>query len=200
MSVSPVTIGLFGGTFDPVHVGHLIIADAIRIAASLDTVIFIPSARPPHKGDTTLFSAQERFAMLKLAVQGNTSFHASDIEMKREGLSYTIDTIRELKRLHPDTTEFTFIVGVDNLREMQMWKNPREILDECRVIAAKRICDTDRPVSPWIRDKVETIDVPLIEVSSSLIRQRIRSGRSIRYLVPELVRQEIVRLGKASPD
>lgn len=184
-------IGLFGGTFDPVHIGHLIIADSICDLKCLDKVIFIPSARPPHKGSDILFDAGERFKLLSLAVHGDPRFLVSDIEMRREGPSYTIDTIREFKAMLPPDTELSFIVGMDNLYEIDLWKNPYDIIRECRILVAGRICDKSRKISDWLIGNIEMLDVPLIEVSSSDIRKRIREGRNIRYLVPDAVANEI---------
>jgi len=182
------TIGLFGGTFDPVHIGHILIAEQIAEQKGLESVIFIPSARPPHKRPNgIMFTADERLAMLKLATGGNPRFSVSDIEIKREGPSYTIDTIRQMKASFPEPVDLCFIVGIDNLYEIQFWKNPESIIDECRLVAAKRPCDEAGAVPEWLKDRVEIVDVPLIDVSSSDIRQRLRNGRSIRYLVPDAV-------------
>jgi len=182
---------LFGGTFDPVHIGHLIIAQAVLENAGLDRVIFIPSARPPHKGDAMMFDAVTRFSMLARAVRGNSSFAVSDIEMRREGLSYTIDTIREMKALQPAGTTFFFLVGWDNLYEINDWKDPRSILEECVLLVADRNCDRSREISPWIMEMVCPVSAPVIDISSTDIRARIRDGRSIRYLVPEAVEKMI---------
>ncbi|MCD6308451.1 MAG: nicotinate-nucleotide adenylyltransferase [Candidatus Latescibacteria bacterium] len=184
-------IGIFGGTFDPVHNGHLIIAAALHERAGLDTVLFVPSARPPHKGSDIRFSAEERLHMLMLAVEGDPRFSISDIELRREGPSYTIDTIREIKRSLDNDTDVLFIVGMDNLYEIGMWKDPKGIVDECRILAARRVCDADGDVPEWLMRRVTVVDAPLVEISSSDIRKRLREGRSIRYLVPGVVRKAI---------
>lgn len=178
-------VGLFGGTFDPVHIGHIIIADLVADSARLDTVVFIPSARPPHKGASELmFTAEQRFSMLEQSVSGDPRFIVSDIEMRRTGPSFTIDTIREMKQSLPPDTDIRFIVGMDNLYEISMWKSPREIIRECPIIAARRDCDAKGVLPDWLMEHVEIVDVPLIGVSSSDIRRRIQEGSSIRYLVP----------------
>ena len=193
-------IGLFGGTFDPVHIGHLIIAAAVCDIMDLDTIIFIPSARPPHKGSKDiLFNPEERFEMLSLAVRDNPRFSVSDIEMQREGASYTIDTIREMKSKLPPDSEVSFIVGMDNLYEMELWKDPQDIIRECRILVAQRVCDNSKDLPDWIDENVDMVDVPLIEISSSDIRKRIRAGRSIRYLVPDTVMKRIQDSGFAIP-
>ena len=186
--------GLFGGTFDPVHTGHLIIAETVLEQANLEAVIFIPSARPPHKHHELMFDAQQRFKMLSEAIKGNPNFLVSDIEMNRKGPSYTINTIHEIKAQLSAETEITFIVGRDNLYEMEMWKDPRAIVEECTILVADRLCEEKRDIPDWLQKKVETVKAPLIEISSSAIRQRIRDGKSIRYLVPDAVVKTITKL------
>ncbi len=185
MKVTGGKIGLFGGTFDPVHIGHLIIAESVGEYAGLDTVIFIPSANPPHKSSDMMFSAEERFKMLSLAVNDNPRFVVSDVEMKRDGPSYTIDTIKEMKAAFPQDTELLFILGMDNLFEIDLWKNPHEIIKECKLLVARRVCDECGEIPVWLKEYVEMVDVPLIGISSSDIRRRIKNGESIRYLVPD---------------
>ncbi len=187
-------IGLFGGTFDPVHTGHLIIAETGREQAALDIVLFIPSANPPHKNHVLMFDTEQRFNMVKTATAENPHFIVSDIELCRDGPSFTIDTVSQIKSEIPSGAELHFIVGKDNLFEMRFWKNPRGIVNELdSVLVADRIADDDRPVPGWLNDKVRMIPVPLIEISSSDIRQRIKAGKSIRYMVPEAIEQEIAR-------
>ena len=190
-------IGLFGGTFDPVHMGHLIIADAVRQIKNLDVVIFIPSVRPPHKGDGIMFTADERTAMLQLAIGDDPCFAVSDIEFQRSGPSYTIDTIREMKRQFPGDREFFFILGRDNLYELRTWRKPEEIVRECRILVAERTCPEVRDVPPEFKDYMDIVDVPLIDISSTGIKERIRAGQRIRYLVPDAVDQYITRSNKS---
>ncbi len=184
-------IGLFGGTFDPVHIGHLIIADSVRELKNLDTVIFIPSASPPHKSRDIFFTADERYRMLFAAVQDDPGFIVSDVEMKRGGISFTIDTIREIKASLPAETELSFILGMDNLYELTTWKDLHEIVHECRLLVAKRVCNKSGEIPEWLEKNCEMIDVPLIGISSSDIRRRISKGKSIRHLVPDAVAMEI---------
>ena len=186
-------IGLFGGTFDPVHAGHLIIAQSVLEELGLDTVLFIPSAHPPHKQSDIMFSPEERFSMLARAIQGNPRFRVSDIEMNRQGPSYTIDTIREIKSTLSADTALSFIIGRDNLFEISAWKEPFAIIGECRIIVADRPVGAADPIPDWLADNIALVRVPLIEISSSDIRARIRTGRSIRYLVPDAVHDMIVR-------
>ena len=187
-------IGLFGGTFDPVHIGHLIIAQSVHENLSLDITLFIPSAYPPHKGTDIMFSPETRYAMLSRAIEGNPHFEVSDIEMKRKGPSYTIDTIRELKTTLTEDTELTFIVGRDNLPEISMWKEPDSILEECRFVIADRPSVNKIDIPEWMNGRVASVNVPLIDISSSWIRSRIRSGKNIRYLVPDVVSDMIDKM------
>lgn len=193
-SGTPQRIGLFGGTFDPVHHGHLIIAQAALECARLDRMLFIPSARPPHKGQDVMFTAAARRRFLSLALRGNPQFAVSDLEMNRRGPSYTIDTLREFKSILPPGADLFFLVGMDNLFEMETWKEPRGILDECTVLVADRACPEDIEIPAWLADRVQRIPTPVIAISSSNIRRRIREGVSIRYLVPEAVEEEIARI------
>ncbi len=188
------SIGLFGGTFDPVHNGHLIIAENIREQAGLDIVTFIPSANPPHKHRELMFDAEQRFNMLSEAVRNNPNFNVSDIEMQRKGPSFTIDTIREIKAGLSPETRLSFIVGKDNLYELETWRETKAILEECTVLAADRICEKKLDIPDWLSSKVVFVKVPLIEISSSMIRKRIGEGKNIRYLVPDSVKDMIEKV------
>ncbi|MFC1552754.1 nicotinate-nucleotide adenylyltransferase [Candidatus Latescibacterota bacterium] len=180
-------IGIFGGTFDPVHIGHMIIAEAVLEQAGLDIIIFIPSAHPPHKNHELMFTPHERYEMLKDAIKGNPGFTISDIEMNREGLSYTIDTLREIKKDLPADSELYFIVGRDNLYEIELWKNPQEIIEECTILVADRVCGNHKDTPEWLKSKTKIVTAPLIEISSSEIRQRIRDKKNIHHMVPDSV-------------
>ncbi|MFC1574116.1 nicotinate-nucleotide adenylyltransferase [Candidatus Latescibacterota bacterium] len=180
-------IGLFGGTFDPVHTGHLIIAQSVRESLGIASIIFIPSARPPHKNTDIMFTPEERYSMLSAALEGNPHFLISDIEMKRQGPSYTIDTIKEIKSTVAPNTEIYFIVGRDNLIEISSWKEPHSIIEETRILAADRPGHEDDTIPGWLMNAVKLVHTPLIDISSSDIRARIREGKSIRYLVPDAV-------------
>ena len=180
-------IGLFGGTFDPVHTGHLIIAQSVRESLGIDSIIFIPSARPPHKNTDIMFTPEERYSMLSAALEGNPHFLISDIEKKRKGPSYTIDTIREIKSTVAPGTDISFIVGRDNLVEISGWKDPHSIIGECGILAAGRPGHENDTIPGWLKDAVNIVPTPLIDISSSDIRARLREGKSIRYLVPDAV-------------
>ena len=187
-------VGLFGGTFDPVHTGHLIIAETVLEQADIDAVVFVPSARPPHKHHELMFDARQRFKMLSEAIKDNPKFLISDIEMNRKGPSYTIDTIHEIKTQLSADTEIMFIVGKDSLYDMEMWKNPHAIVEECKILVADRLLEEKRDIPEWLQAKAKIVKSPLIEISSSEIRQRVRDGKSIRYLVPDVVGKAIKKL------
>ena len=192
-------IGLFGGTFDPVHCGHLIVAQAVLEEIPLDRLIFIPSANPPHKGGEIMFDAVSRLRFLELAAGGDPRFSVSDIELNRSGPSYTIDTIREIRKSLPDGAEIFFIVGKDNLAEMESWKDPLSIFDSSTVAVAERSFGSGRPAPPWIAERILPVRTPVVDISSSDIRRRLREGTSIRYLVPDAVREAIIGTLSSAP-
>ena len=175
-----------------VHVGHLIIAGAVLEGADLDGVIFIPSARPPHKDNDIMFTPDQRYEMLRLAVAGDPHFDVSSIEMNRAGPSYTIDTIREMGDELPADTELFFLVGRDNLTEIDTWKEPGAILDECTVLVADRPGGSHRVMPAHLAGRVREVRTPGIEISSSDIRRRIRDGMSFLHLVPAGVHDHIL--------
>ena len=190
----PKKIGLFGGTFDPIHQGHLIIAEEVRRQAGLDMVLFIPSARPPHKHYDLMFTSRERYDMIDKAIENNPFFRVSDIEMKRDVPSFTIDTLREIKTQVSGGTDLYFIVGKDNLYDIQLWKDPRSIVKECTVLVADRLCERTDAIPPWLEEKVQLVHMPIIDISSTEIRRRISANESIRYIVPEGVVGMIAQL------
>ena len=153
----------------------------------LDEVIFIPSANPPHKRHDLMFTRDQRLSFLAEAIHFNPSFSVSDIEMRRTGPSFTIDTIREIRSGLEAGDELFFILGRDNLYELETWKDASSILEECTVLVADRVCGNERSVPDWLASKIVTVTVPLIAISSSDIRRRIDDGKSIRYLVPDAV-------------
>ncbi len=187
-------IGIFGGSFDPVHYGHLIVAEQCREQAQLDSVVFIPANQSPLKSHGPIASARHRLEMLKLATTGNFSFFVDTIELDRPGLSFTIDTLREL---HNRGTQdlFYFVVGSDALKDFAKWREPAEILRLAAPLLVARpgevaALEVVRPfVSParWHEIQHGRIESPLLEVSSSDIRRRVGSNRSIRYMTPRAV-------------
>ncbi|MCE9544970.1 MAG: nicotinate-nucleotide adenylyltransferase [Planctomycetia bacterium] len=194
-------LGLFGGTFDPVHLGHLLLAESCREQCSLDEVWFVPAAVPPHKQQAQPASAENRIEMLNLAIGGQPSFAVCDLELKRGGVSYTIDTLRELKSQQPER-ELFLLVGADTLADLPNWREPDEV---CKLALPIVI---GRPVSPepdfnLLRgiaspERIEQmrghhIETPLVDISSQDIRRRVAAGHSIRFLVPRAV-EEFIRV------
>ncbi len=194
-------IGIMGGTFDPIHEGHLITAEAVRSELGLDTVLFIPAAIPPHKLHQQVASAQDRYIMTQLAVCSNPHFIASDIELRRKGASYTIDTILELRARYGSDMEFYFFIGADAVNDLDTWHRVDELLQLCRFVTATRQ-GTELDVTR-LHDRfgdagcqrIHRIDTPQLEISSTDIRRRVREGKSIRYLVPQAVREYIEKEG-----
>lgn len=192
-------IGIFGGTFDPVHNGHLIVAEYILENAGLDRIIFIPSAQPPHKNYELMFSAVQRLKMLAAAINGNPCFTVSDIEINRDGFSYTVDTIKQIKDSFPPESEIFFIIGMDNLYEIHTWKDPELIVQNCRLLVADRVCQPGTEVPQWIMDKTDFVKTPVIEISSTEIKKRLSENKNISYFVPEKV-AEIIKIETESRD
>ncbi len=175
-------IGILGGTFNPVHIGHLILAEEAREKLGLDKVIFIPANLPPHKDNIDIADPQARLKMLKLAVKGNRYFAVSDIEIRRLGRSYTIDTIKALKDKYKDD-ELYFIIGSDLLKYLEGWKDLSEIFKIVKFIAATR------PGYPLenIPAYIKTLGIRAVDISGFSVRQCVKEGKSFRYLVPEAV-------------
>ena len=192
-------IGVFGGSFDPVHLGHLILAENCRQQANLDQVLFIPCAMSPHKRDGAHGTDRQRLEMLDLAIGGHRDFVRSDMEIKRGGVSYTIDTLRELEESQPDS-EWFFLMGADSLESFSSWKEPDEILKLAKPIVVGRPgseIDLGSLEKNSSADYVKSlrdlsVESPLIEISSSNIRQRVAESKSIRFLVPRSIEQYIV--------
>ncbi len=184
-------IGILGGTFDPIHRGHLLIAEGVREKFSLSRVIFVPAARPPHKMKEEISGAPHRYEMALLATEDNSNFSVSDLEMKRPGRSYTIETLKELKEKYQGA-EIYFIVGRDSALEIFTWKDPERLLGLCRFISVQRPFSRELDkLDRKYRERIEVLQVPTLSVSSTEIRQRVREGKSIRYLVTRCVEEYI---------
>jgi nicotinate-nucleotide adenylyltransferase len=181
-------LGVFGGTFDPVHIGHLVLAEAAREQAKLDSVLFLPAGQPWRKPDREVTPMAHRLAMVSLAIAGNESFDVSTAELEREGPSYTAVTLTALRRDHPGS-ELFFITGADALADMPNWRDPQRIVDLATILVAARGGEAPAPAVEGAR--VQVVRMPEIGVSSSDLRQRVAAGASIRYLVPEPVRAYI---------
>ena len=195
-------IGLYGGSFNPIHVGHLVLAEQACERLCLDRAIFLPARLPPHKDPLELAPATHRVHMTRLAVAGNAKFSVSELELRRKGRSYTIDTVAAMRRRFGVKTEIFFLIGADTVGELPTWRKIRELVERCRFVPLSR---------PGVRlPKVEDlapalglkeargirkrmIRMPRLEICSSDIRRRIAEGRSIRYLVPDAVAEYIAR-------
>ena len=190
-------LGLFGGTFNPVHEGHLQIARDAKRAAELDEVMFIPCATPPHKTPTWLASGEDRLNMLTLALENEPAFTVNDLELDREGPSYSIDTVRAIRAQHPDDA-LTFIIGSDSLVELHLWKDIEELLSLATFLTIARpgqeaVRPDQIPLPPpWPETlSAAMITGTLMDISSSDVRERVAKNASIVSLVPDPVRSYI---------
>ena len=175
-------ICIFGGTFDPPHIGHLLIAQTVCEAEAFDKVIFMPANIPPHKKNIS--EVGDRLAMLNLAIEGNPNFEISDLEIKRGGISYTIDTLRSIeKSVINAKDELFYLIGSDSLLDLEFWRNPKEILKKCNVVVAIRPGFRPSDIPTWILHRIQFANIPRFEISSSNIRKRWREHKTIRYLV-----------------
>lgn len=178
------TIGIYGGTFDPIHTGHLITAQSVCEIRKLDKIIFIPSFISPHKTDRKASSPLHRINMIKLAIKGIPNFDCSDVEIKKNNISYTIDTIQSLKSSY-DNIEL--IIGYDNLITFHTWKEPDKILKLVKLIVLRRkVKESNQPRNKYF-DKAVLVETPLIEIYGTDIRERVRYNKSINFLVPQKV-------------
>lgn len=188
-------IGVFGGTFDPIHVGHLLLASELHHALELERVLFMPASRPPHKTDQEISDDCHRFAMVRLAVAEDPRFAVSQVELERDGPSFTADTLEALERQLTDVT-LVFLMGEDSLRDLPTWHEPERILAHATLgVAARPDVDVDlssiTDVLPSARGRIELVPTPEIAISSSDIRARIKDGRPISYHVPPAVERYI---------
>jgi nicotinate-nucleotide adenylyltransferase len=180
-------LGIYGGSFDPPHNGHLIVAEYVRKELGLDTVLLVPSFVPPHKQERELSSATHRLVMTRLALRGCAGLDVSDIELVRKGVSYTVDTLKELKYRFPGS-ELNLLLGTDNYIEFNQWKETGMIRELARLIVMSR---PGSEASVGQEEGTIFCQVPAIEISSTQIRERVRRGESVRYLVPDAVRRYI---------
>ena len=194
MSKTTKRIAVMGGTFNPIHYAHLISAEQVRAGLDYDKILFIPSARPPHKvADANIIEPEHRYKMVLLAITENPHFEVSRIELERAGPSYTIETLKALKEGYGETTELAWIIGADSLIEYKVWRDFDEVLAQCVMIATTRPNYDLNRVPLEIRKRVTTFPITGIDISATTIRERVRKGLSIRYLVPEEVQTYIDR-------
>jgi nicotinate-nucleotide adenylyltransferase len=190
-----LNVGVLGGTFDPIHVGHLIVAEEARIKLGLAEVLFVPAGEPWLKQDRGITPAVHRVEMIRRGIADNPDFELSTLEVDRSGPSYTVDTLESLQDQLSGDTRLFFILGRDSLAELPLWKEPGKVIQLCRLVVPPRLGSRDlrhlEEAIPGLRERVIQLDMPVIGISSSGIRQRIARGLSIRYLVPPGVEEYI---------
>ena len=191
-------IGVMGGTFDPIHYGHLVAAEVARAEFNLEKVIFIPAGRPPHKQLQNITDPEHRFLMTVLATSSNPSFEVSRIEVDKNELTYTFDTVKDLKRIYGEDSDIYFITGADAVLELLTWHKIQELLTLCKFIAVTRPGFDKRDLEQKIGEisskyngEIICIEVPLLAISSTNIRERFKNGKTIKYLLPEAVEEYI---------
>lgn len=206
-----LSVGLMGGTFDPIHMGHLVTAEEVRIQFGLDRVIFVPSGHPPHKETRKVSDQEHRYLMTVLATITNPFFTVSRVEIDRPPgtATYTIDTVRYFHEYFGKQAKLYFITGADAILEILTWKDYRELLSISSFIAATRpgyclskLKDSIGEVCPEALLSIHVLEIPAVAISSTLIRQRVAEGKPIKYLTPESVTQYIIKNGlyRDNPD
>lgn len=190
-------IGVFGGTFDPLHNGHLVLAEQCREQCHLDEVWFVPAAIPPHKQDLAISTAKTRCDMIEFGIAGNPQFKLSRLELDRPGLSYTVTTLERIRDEDP-TRELFLLVGADSIRDLPTWRQPDRIQQLATIVAVNRgrAAPTEsqrQALQPTVADRIQFVGMPGIDISATDIRQRVFDGRSIRYLVPRAVESYILQ-------
>ncbi len=191
-------IGIMGGTFDPIHFGHLVLAETVRETMKLDKILFIPTGDPPHKKDQNVTSAKQRLEMVELAISDNPDFYCSNMEVDREGFSYTVDTLERLRETCGENCKLFFITGADAIIEILSWKNVERISNLCTFVAAarpgtgrKKLSDFLEDLPGYLQNKIHVTQVPALQISSTDIRNKVAAGLTIRYLLPAVVEHYI---------
>ncbi len=187
-------LGIMGGTFDPIHMGHLAVAEQARDVLGLDAVVFMPAGRQPYKIDQDQLAAEKRLEMCRLALSDNENFDVSPLEVEREGITYTIDTLKTVRAHYPSNVKLYFIAGADSIATLADWKDARELSGLASFVGINRPGTKligDKAIKKSLREAgftVEFIHAPSLDISSTDLRRRIAQGGSIRYLIPEPVR------------
>lgn len=190
-------LGVLGGTFDPIHIGHLVLAEEVRVRLGLDEVLFVPAGNPWFKADVPITAVEHRLRMVRLAIKDKPHFKLSTMEVERPGRAYTVDTMAELRGTLDSGGELFFILGWDNLRGLPRWREPERLITLCRLVAVPRVGEqapdqnTLETAIPGLSKRVIMLDKPQIAVSASLVRERVAAGRSISHLVPQAVERYI---------
>lgn len=189
-------VGILGGTFDPIHNGHLFLAEYARVSLDLDEVVLIPNGLPSHKDNSLIASPAHRLAMVRLAAEGNPSLTVSDMEVVRTGPSYTVETLRDLHRVRPNT-DWTFLAGTDAARDLTTWYAPGEVLSLARMVVAIRpgfaMGEVLEALPAELRAGLSCLEGPFPDISATGLRHSVRAGLPIRYLVPDAVARYIER-------
>ncbi len=201
-NAAAISIGLMGGTFDPIHMGHLVTAEEARQQFDLDYVVFVPTGNPPHKEKEIISLPEHRHLMTSLAVMSNPYFFVSTVEISSESPTFTIDTVRHFSGNEKEGPEIFFITGADAILEIFSWKDYEDLLRLCTFIAVSRpgysldrFRETLDQVCPDMINKVHLLEIPALAVSSTYIRERVALGKTIKYLTPEPVEQYIKKHG-----
>jgi nicotinate-nucleotide adenylyltransferase len=188
-------VGIMGGTFDPVHFGHLVAAEEARLRFGLARVVFVPNGRPPHKKDYRVTAAERRYEMAFLATAGNPGFETSRIELDREGPSYAVDTVAAFRRRFGARARLYFITGADAMLEYTTWREPQQLAGMCEFIAAMRPGYDARHLADALgedlMERCRVLRIPGVDISSTELRRRAASGESLRYFTPPAVAQYI---------
>lgn len=192
--MSRLRLGIMGGTFDPPHIGHLVVAEDVAEALDLHEVIFVPSGVPPHKADRPVTPAAVRYRMVQAAVESNDRFRTSDVEVRRDGPSYSVDTLREMGEQFTGA-DLYFIMGADQFADFHSWRDPEEVGRLARIVVMARSGEDPGELNPRVDVPFEVVPVTRIDISSSEIRRRVHAGASVRYLVRKPVRRIIAQEG-----
>ncbi|MBM3969675.1 MAG: nicotinate-nucleotide adenylyltransferase [Planctomycetes bacterium] len=194
-------LGIYGGSFDPVHFGHLLLAETCREACELNRVLFLPCGQSPHKPHGAIATGQQRAEMLEFAIAGDPRFGVCRIELERGGPSYTVETLRQLREEQPDS-ELFFLMGADSLVDLPLWREPQAILQLATIVAVNRgyrpppdWSSLESRLGPSVRDRVRLITMPAVDLSATEIRERARAERSLRFQVPRAVEEYIRQNG-----
>jgi nicotinate-nucleotide adenylyltransferase len=187
-------VGLMGGTFDPIHIAHLVLADQAREQLALDGVLFMPAGDPWRKGQREITPAEHRLAMTRLAVDGREGFKVDDLEVRRRGPTYTVETLQELRRRYGPESQLFLLLGEDALTDLPFWRDPEGIAAEASIVVAPR-ADFEMPEVPFKLGRLLRIEMPAFDISSTDLRRRAQQGRSLRFLVPDPVIEYIDRHG-----
>ncbi|WP_058485330.1 nicotinate-nucleotide adenylyltransferase [Defluviitalea phaphyphila] len=194
------SLAIMGGTFDPIHYGHLVTAEAVRYKYNIDKVLFMPAGNPPHKEYDKITHSEHRYLMGVLATATNPYFDVSRMEIDRKGVTYTIDTIKSLRQMYGEEIELYFITGADAIKEIFTWKNPEELFKLCTFVAVTRpeyykeeLIEKVKTIRNEYESKIHFLEVPALSISSTDIRNRVKNKMPIKYLVPESVENYIYK-------